>query len=373
MPPRSSFCLPTNASMLPPTPMYDSKDKPLRNESRRSTLPVNLDSDWAKVAQKAALQVQKVIPEAQRVVRSLSMPSSMPVDSNQRLLDDQKGLIQKTIHNNRYLVPLWIALAMGVYAIYHLFSDGDFSFLLTLSSIVSTFSFGFLLMKVCNSGSVGVSVKMLHCFQLVTAARLSSILFFNGYLPYDRSGNVVYRVSEVMGFVMCTLIYFVVKMQQKAASNNVHGAPPTNPEGQRQLRMLIMGAIVMAFCFHLTLNKFFVTDIAWAFALYLEAIAVLPQLILFFREKKVDTSTTHFLFSQACSKCMAFTFWLTIYNELNRFGFSFVPGLAPFVGYFVMLMQLAQLLLMGDFVVTYIRAMWMGVPIDQLLHFADNV
>eukprot|EP01067_Filipodium_phascolosomae_P006983 Filipodium_phascolosomae@DN539_c0_g1_i1.p1 len=335
-----------------------------RRDLRRSTLPNSFGSSMVVSAQKAATAAQMVLPSTKKVIRSLSMPNVAPTMSSESM---SKNTFTKAFMRHRIQLPVWFLLVGSIYAVYHLFSDGDFSFLFTLSSIVSTFSFGFLFLKVTSTGSDGISVKMLHCFQLVLAARLSSILFFNGYLPYDASGNIIYRVSECAGFLICSLIYVIVYNQQRPSATD------TQSKESAQLRIFTIVSLIMAACFHLTLNKFLLTDMAWAFALYLETVAVLPQLILFFREKKVEPAITHFMFAQACAKLMAFTFWMTIYDQLNPFGFSFVPGLAQYVGYFVVVMQVVQLLVMGDFVVAYLRAICMGIPLDQILNVSENV
>ena len=45
----------------------------------------------------------------------------------------------------------------------------------------------------CNvpTTCTGVSLKTLELYALVFAFRLSSILFFDGYLPYDKYGTTV--------------------------------------------------------------------------------------------------------------------------------------------------------------------------------------
>lgn len=47
-------------------------------------------------------------------------------------------------------------------------------------------------------------------------------------------------------------------------------------------------ALVLAGIFHPRLNAFMPADIAWAYALYLESVTVLPQLFMFQKQGKVD-------------------------------------------------------------------------------------
>ena len=69
------------------------------------------------------------------------------------------------------------AAAISAFFVYHFFSDGDFSFLMTLGSLLTLFSFGLLAAKaVAYRNSAGLSLKSLQCYALVYAGRLASIL-----------------------------------------------------------------------------------------------------------------------------------------------------------------------------------------------------
>ena len=52
-------------------------------------------------------------------------------------------------------------------------------------------------------------------------------------------------------------------------------------------RYLIVPAAVLALIFHPSLNAFMPSDACWAFALYLESVASLPQIFMFQREGQV--------------------------------------------------------------------------------------
>jgi len=73
--------------------------------------------------------------------------------------------------------------------------------------------------------------------------------------------------------------------------------------------------------------------IAWTFALYLEAFAMLPQLYMLAKKVKisflvtslsnlkggkVEALTSHFIASQGFSRCLAFFFWLDSVVEINE-------------------------------------------------------
>lgn len=247
-----------------------------------------------------------------------------------------------------------------VFLLFRLFSSGDFSFLMTLSSLVSTFSFLMVLIQTETEKSVkGVSLKMMECYLAIQLGRLCAIVPFEGYLPFDKSGDWLYQVVEGLTFCLAGSIVYTCRFRHAKTYD------PTT-DGLNHL-WLIGPAAVMALVFHPTLNSFLPSDMAWAFALYLESVAVIPQLLMFQKEGQAQPFTAHFLFAQAASKLISFIFWFSSYSELSN------PDhhVKAFVGNWVMAMQLIQLLIMGDFIYHYIRCIRAGVSVSQLLVVED--
>lgn len=141
-------------------------------------------------------------------------------------------------------VLVYFAVLVLVLFVYHFLSDGDFSFLMTLGSMLTLVAFGMLVTKVIiHKGTSGISIKSLQAFALVFAGRLCSILvsqqsigagrlvgrlhrlalptectsthfivpceplhaplqFYEGYLPFDKSGDWFYQACEVLALLM---------------------------------------------------------------------------------------------------------------------------------------------------------------------------
>jgi hypothetical protein len=74
-------------------------------------------------------------------------------------------------------IIIYFAVAVVIFFVWHFISDGDFSFLMTLGSLLTLVSFALLVAKVAlQKNTSGVSVKALQAFALVFAGRLCSIL-----------------------------------------------------------------------------------------------------------------------------------------------------------------------------------------------------
>lgn len=270
-----------------------------------------------------------------------------------------KFLLMKYAKTEAFKV--WGGFFLVSLTVFMLFSSGDFSFLLTLSSLVSVFSFLMVALKIeAGRSCKGVSLRMMECYLAIFFFRLCAIVPFEGYLPFDKSGDWFYQTCEALGFCLAgTMVYFC-RFRYAATYD-----PSTD---NFQHHWLALGAAGLSLIFHPNLNNFLPSDISWAFALYLESVAVLCQLFMFMKEGQAAPHTSHFLAAQALAKIMSFIFWASSFNELSNPNHT----IKAFVGNWVVCTQLVQLLVMGDFIYHYIRCIRQGIPVSQLL-CSDNV
>jgi len=78
--------------------------------------------------------------------------------------------------------------------------------------------FGFLLIafKAYSTRSVsGFSKNTIICYTITLFSRLVSILLYDGYLPYDSSGDFIYRVTEFVAFVSCAFVLYMMEVKYK--------------------------------------------------------------------------------------------------------------------------------------------------------------
>lgn len=84
---------------------------------------------------------------------------------------------------------------------------------------------------------------------------------------------------------------------------------------------------VLALLFHPAFN---VTEILWSFSLFLEAVAILPQLFMLQRTGEAETITTHYLFALGAYRALYLLHWLyvLIFQGTKHFNtYGFVAGL----------------------------------------------
>lgn len=131
--------------------------------------------------------------------------------------------------------------------------------------------FGFLLIafKTTSSKSVGgISKNTIICYTICLVSRLTSILFFDGYLPYDASGDFVYRLAEIISFVCCAYVLYLMHFKHSRSYNDDLDI--------YKWYWFVIPTFILSIMFHPCLNNHIIGDIPWTFALYLESLSMFP-------------------------------------------------------------------------------------------------
>jgi len=221
-------------------------------------------------------------------------------------------------------------------------SDQDFSYILTLSGCIQTLAFFLLLHKVRVQKSVaGISSKTLQCYTLTFVFRLTSTMVKNGYLPVDRTGDWVYQGADIASLLLVfQLLYFVHKRYKSTYQAELDSMP---------IWRMVPGAILLGCLVHGNLNHSPFFDKAWTISLWLDTLAMLPQLwMLVAKGGEVEALTSNYVALIFASRVMAFWFW-----------FTGMPELAPrdggfnIVGTMIVSAHAIQMLLSGDFMYHY--------------------
>lgn len=259
---------------------------------------------------------------------------------------------------------IWGGFFITVFAVWMLFSSGDFSFLLTFAALCRCFGMVLMNYKAWFSKSMsGISIKTLQLYGLVFLFRLLSILRHQGYLPFDKTGDWMYHVVEFGSFASVGLVLYGAYGPLKSTVDakydkfgNLHV-----PDELGTVYLLVP-CLLLAVFFHPELNKEFFSDTCWTFSMYLEAVAMLPQLYMFQKQAgdqdgTVEVLLGHTTFALGISRIFELLFWFGSFKELAN-----SSGKMP--GYIVLLSQLGQLLIMGDFFYYYLLSVSRGMPME---------
>lgn len=265
------------------------------------------------------------------------------------------------IHALNKNVYMWAGFFTASLFVYFLLSGGDFSFLMTYGAMARMFGFGILIVKTYKSQrATGVSVKSLQLYCLVFFFRLTSIIRHEGYLPYDKSGDWLYHFIEIMSLVFTSaalygcMVPFKGTYQADMDRFGEFNVPPGAGAVYIALPVLIISIFI-----HPNLNADFLSDTAWTYAMYLESMALIPQLYMFQKQTSgvVELLTAHFVAALGFGRLMEFLFWVYSYHELASSSGSRLPG------YLALFSQFVQLVLMIDFFWYYYMAVKNATPL----------
>jgi hypothetical protein len=225
-------------------------------------------------------------------------------------------------------------------------SDKDFSFIMTLAGALQTIAFFLLLHKLrAAKSAAGVSSKTLQVYALMLMCRLTSTMVKNGYLPVDSTGDWLYQAADIASLIVVFQVLYTVHKR----------FPQTYQEEQDSMPIwnLVPGCILLGICLHGHLNHSFVFDTVWATAMYLDAIAMLPQLWMCGSRGEVDALAAHYVALMFLSRALTWSFWYTGFPELAPADGGFNK-----VGWIIMGAHSVQLLMSADFMYHYFT--WAG-------------
>ena len=251
-------------------------------------------------------------------------------------------------------IIFWSSIIIAILLIFIFISSKDFSFFLVLSSLVQTCAFLIVLLKVTNyQDCSGLSANTLICYAILLFARLTSTLFYPGYLPSDSSGSWLYQLSDIISLLICILLVYLIYFKYRETSDIMS-------DGKIPFYILVLPSFILALIFRSSLNNNLFCDVNWAFSMYLEALAIFPQILLFTIKKgKIESFTSHYVALCGLSRLFSLIFWWDTYEELNSPDLYF----GNYVGYFIIGAQILQLIIMADYYYLYFKSIlkWQAI------------
>ena len=154
-----------------------------------------------------------------------------------------------------------------------------------------------LLLKIhATKSCAGISLKTQELYLMVFVTRYLD-LFWNFASLYNSVFKIVYIATSAM------IIWYMRRHR------TVKGTYDKDHDTFRYL-FLILPSLVLAMIFN---ERFTVFEVLWAFSLFLEAIAILPQLVLLQRTKNVDNLTGNYVFLLGMYRAFYILNWIYRY------------------------------------------------------------
>jgi hypothetical protein len=219
---------------------------------------------------------------------------------------------------------------------------------MTLSAAFQTLGLSLLLLQVFRRRGVSsVSVRTLYLYALVLCFRLYATSLYQGYRPVDRSGDYLYQLIEGVSLVIVAVTICKMKM------GHVDDYPANDTCNALALVAL---AAICAYLVHPNLNEEYAPDVSWTFALYLESVAMLPQLFLLTKlGGEIESSQGHYMACTFVSRALMLRFWLKCYAEISGHRTKKDEEPIKLAGLGVIGSQVLQLVLLADFMYIYVK------------------
>lgn len=236
------------------------------------------------------------------------------------------------------------AFSLGL-IVYQSFNDLGLSTFTTLSVGIQCFAYTCLRLKISQQKSVaGISGKTLILQALSYGLRLCSTTWLKGYIPVDGTGDFLYQLLDVFALLMVLQIIYCVFKSHRNSYQAEHDI--------FSVHIIALCCFVLAALIHPDLNNRPVFDTLWTAALYIDVVAMMPQLGMLAKiGGEVEALTSHFVGATALSKFVSLIFWYHGYSELAPLDGSF-----NLAGWAIISAHVIQVLLLVDFLFYYVKA-----------------
>lgn len=175
------------------------------------------------------------------------------------------------------------------------------------------FSVLVLLVKIYATKSCsGISLKTQELYALVFLTRYLDLL--TSFISVYNSVMKVVFISSSIAIVWCMRAHPLVRRTyDKDVDTFRH-------------YFLVAGCLLLALIFH---DGFTVLEVLWAFSIYLEAVAILPQLVLLQRSRNVDNLTGQYVFFLGAYRAFYILNWIYRYLTEDHYSrwISWIAGI----------------------------------------------
>lgn len=174
---------------------------------------------------------------------------------------------------------------------------------------------------------------------------------------YFAIGHSIHTVLDLAALVSTVLVIYMMRHKVNATYHQ-----HLDKTGKFHL---LLPCAVMAFFIHPNSGIPLIAKMSWAFGVYLEAIAVLPQLHMMQRTQMVEPFTAHYVFALGVSRFLRAAYWiLRVYESTEAY--LFLLGRGYFWVPMVLLSEIVQSFILADFCYYYLKSIVSGSRLVKL-------
>lgn len=151
----------------------------------------------------------------------------------------------------------------------------------------------------------GISFKTQVLYALVFLSRYLDLLTFHWVSMYNTVMKVVFIASS---------IYIVVLLQRSKVSNAVAYKEMIMRDSFK-IQYILGGSMALALFFN---HKFTFYEVCWSFSIWLESLAILPQLFMLSKITKAGSLTVHYIFALGLYRALYIPNWIWRYYSESK-------------------------------------------------------
>ncbi|CAD2095643.1 ER lumen protein retaining receptor, putative [Plasmodium vinckei] len=192
-----------------------------------------------------------------------------------------------------------------------------------------------LIMKLKKSKNcIGISCRMQELYLIVFLCRYIDLFFV-----FVSFYNTIMKITFIL-----TIAYTIYLIRFKLPISQTYNRKVDNFKSEKYL---IPPCLVLSL---LTCKTYNLYNILWSFSIWLESVAILPQLVLLEKQREVENITSHYVITMGMYRAFY------IFNWIYRYFFD----AKPYINVVGWLGGLIQTLLYIDFFYYFALAKWYG-------------
>jgi hypothetical protein len=201
------------------------------------------------------------------------------------------------------VIPFWCF-------IWALQTNRHFSAVMTIGALAKCLGLMIVAVKIHSRRSVkGLSSQMLVLIFVYLIARLTCTSLQGGYIPTDKSGQLMYQLCDTCSLVIVAHLLYSIHKTYAHTFDDEHDNLPIVP--------MMAASAIMAVFVHSWLNRCPIFDTVWMVSLNVETLVLLPQINMVKNNGfTVCGLTKHFVSLWIASRVCFYVFWCYAYEEV---------------------------------------------------------
>jgi len=242
-------------------------------------------------------------------------------------------------------IATYLTFAAAFLFVYHWFGPTfvhTLDHMLTAAAALQLCALCILAVKVYQFKTVeGVSYRMLIIYLVSFSMRLSSTLFFPGYLPEDGTADVwLYQIIEILGLAVCLWLIYQITGPCCKTFDDINDCMPF-------WWSIIIISVVLALFTHSDANQNKLFDVFWMTSQYLDSLSMMPQLFMIAQCGRVERWTSHFVAWTVVSRVLLGFFWILLQTYHSFAEWPFTVGMVFSI--------IVQMVLSADYMYYFIK------------------